>query len=493
MSHLGPDPAREETVRRNKTHTEVFDSPASKTFTPADPVETPRTGGHFFEDNQFMALEEQFGKLVCIMVGLPARGKTFMARKVCRYLNWLSIPSKVFNVGDIRRQKYGPVTHEYFDPNKEEGRKKREEVMNAVCHEICQYLEKDSGMVAFYDAANVSRSERAQIHEHLSSCLGHVQVLYIESVCTDTSIIQMNLDEVKLSSPEYADRDNAAAKADFNQRIAYLERNYEPLDFEHDTDKSWIKIHEAGERFVMSKIQGYIQCRAAYYLMNVRLRPKTIYLSRHGESEYNVLGRIGGDAGLSSRGEKYAEALRDWINKNAPKDLKVWTSTLRRARATAAKQAYPVAIWPALDEINAGACDGMTYEEIAEKFPVEFALRDADKFGYRYPRGESYRDLVHRLEPVIMELERSNNVLVVGHQAVLRCITSYFLDRTSAELPYEKVPLHTIIKLNPVAYGVKIEKFKQNIDAVDTHRERPSNVNPNRTIDEALATVPSHE
>lgn len=49
-----------------------------------------------------------------------------------------------------------------------------------------------------------------------------------------------------------------------------------------------------------------------------------------------------------------------------------------------------------------GDCEAMTYEEIQKKFPKEFALRDQDKFHYRYPKGESYEDLVHRLEPVIM-------------------------------------------------------------------------------------------
>ncbi len=62
----------------------------------------------------------------------------------------------------------------------------------------------------------------------------------------------------------------------------------------------------------------------------------------------------------------------------------------------------------------------MTYEEIESKHPDEFRNRDLDKFHYRYPRGESYEDLVARLEPVIMELERQKNVLVIGHQAVLR-------------------------------------------------------------------------
>jgi 6-phosphofructo-2-kinase / fructose-2,6-biphosphatase 3 len=36
-----------------------------------------------------------------------------------------------------------------------------------------------------------------------------------------------------------------------------------------------------------------------------------------------------------------------------------------------------------LDEINAGACDGMTYEEIAERMPEEFQARKKDKLRYR--------------------------------------------------------------------------------------------------------------
>ena len=42
------------------------------------------------------------------------------------------------------------------------------------------------------------------------------------------------------------------------------------------------------------------------------------------------------------------------------------------------------------------------------------------------------------------------------------------------ELPYLKVPLHTVIKLTPVAYGCRVEHINLNVDAVDTHRPRPA-------------------
>lgn len=55
---------------------------------------------------------------------------------------------------------------------------------------------------------------------------------------------------------------------------------------------------------------------------------------------------------------------------------------------------------------------------------------------FRYPRGESYEDVVVRLESVIMELERQENVLVVGHQAVLRCVLAYFLDKNGGKCEF---------------------------------------------------------
>lgn len=95
----------------------------------------------------------------------------------------------------------------------------------------------------------------------------------------------------------------------------------------------------------------------------------------------------------------------------------------------------------------------MTYEEIEVAYPEDYAARDDDKYNYRYRGGESYRDIVVRLEPVIMELERQENILLVCHQAVLRCLYAYFHDLSPDELPYIKIPLHTVIKLTPKAYG----------------------------------------
>lgn len=54
---------------------------------------------------------------------------------------------------------------------------------------------------------------------------------------------------------------------------------------------------------------------------------------------------------------------------------------------------------------------------------------------------QSYEDLVQRLEPVLMELERRENVLVICHQAVMRCFLAYFLDKTAGIKNFESVPV----------------------------------------------------
>ena len=143
-------------------------------------------------------------------------------------------------------------------------------------------------------------------------------------------------------------------------------------------------------------------------------------------------------------------------------------------RHLAAETGWKKLEWKALDELESGVCDGMTYEEIEREYPEDFRARDDDKYNYRYRGGESYRDVVIRLEPIIMELERSENVIIVTHQAVVRCIFAYFNNLHQSKSPWMEVPLHTLMKLTPKAYGTKEERFRADIPAVSTWRQKGS-------------------
>ncbi|XP_077001156.1 6-phosphofructo-2-kinase/fructose-2,6-bisphosphatase 1 isoform X2 [Tamandua tetradactyla] len=413
-----------------------------------------------------------------IMVGLPARGKTYISTKLTRYLNWIGTATKVFNLGQYRREAVSYKNYEFFLPDNMEALLIRKQCALAALKDVHDYLSHEEGHVAVFDATNTTRERRSLI---LQFAKEHgYKIFFIESICNDPDIIAENIRQVKLGSPDYMDCDREKVLEDFLKRIECYEVNYQPLDEELDSHLSYIKIFDVGTRYLVNRVQDHIQSRMVYYLMNIHVTPRSIYLCRHGESELNLRGRIGGDSGLSARG------------KQAISSLKVWTSHMKRTIQTAEALDVPYEQWKALNEIDAGVCEEMTYEEIQEHYPEEFALRDQDKYRYRYPKGESYEDLVQRLEPVIMELERQENVLVICHQAVMRCLLAYFLDKSSDELPYLKCPLHTVLKLTPVAYGCKVESIYLNVEAVNTHREKPENVDITREPEEALDTVPAH-
>lgn len=133
---------------------------------------------------------------------------------------------------------------------------------------------------------------------------------------------------------------------------------------------------------------------------------------------------------------------------------------------------------------------GLTYREIAERHPSVLAARDADKFHYRYPHGESYADLAARIQPILIELERRRNVLIIAHQAVIRCILGYFLDKKLDAIPYLEVPLHVVFRLMPLARECSLTEYRQPIGSTNTQRERPTNVSRHRSIEEALETTP---
>ena len=115
---------------------------------------------------------------------------------------------------------------------------------------------------------------------------------------------------------------------------------------------------------------------------------------------------------------------------------------------------------PQLDEIYAGLCDGMTYEEVADAYPDEAKARKADKFNYRYPRGESYTDLIARLEPLAHELERLREpVVIVAHQAILRVLYAYFMGLPRNKCYDVSIPLNTVIKITPNANGCENERI----------------------------------
>lgn len=411
-------------------------------------------------------------RICVVMVGLPARGKSLIAQKIVRYLKWLSITAKTFNVGQYRRTNTPTPTAEFFDTSNPEGERLRKAAAEAAVTDMVKWFDAGEGLVAVLDATNSTKTRRRWIQDRCNAA--GIETIFVESKCDDEELIMSNIKEVKTTSPDYLGQDPEIAAQDFRNRIRNYEKVYETLD-EDEKDLTYCKLIDVGHQVIINRIKDYLQSRVVYYLMNLHIKPRSIWLSRHGESEFNLSGQIGGDANISDRGERYAQKLPDLVIESAgDTQLTVWTSTLKRTMQTARFLPFEKLSWKALDELDSGVCDSLTYAEIEDRYPADFKSRDNDKYNYRYLGGESYRDVVIRLEPIIMELERSENILIVTHQAVLRCIYAYFMGIDQEKSPWMEVPLHTLIKLSPRAYGTVEERFSAKIPAVSTWRGKGS-------------------
>ena len=401
-----------------------------------------------------VALRPGEQKLAVVMVGLPARGKTFVARKLQGYLSWLGYRTLSVNVGDYRRARAGakqPAT--YFAPDNEATREEREGFATAALDDLLHWF-NEGGQVGIYDATNTERPRRDRLRKAIEAA--GVRVLFVEIICEIPAVIEANVRRRKLGLDDYAGVAPEVAFRDFLTRIAQYARTYVPVQ---DNEGSYVKVIDSGRQFISNRVEGYLSSRLAFFLMQIRPTERVIWLSRHGESESNLAGRIGGDAPLTERGREYAQALAAFVRERATR-IVVWTSTFQRTISTAAPLGLQTQALRSLNEIDAGVCDGLTYEEIRAQMPEEFAQRSANKFLYRYPRGESYADVIQRLEPVIVELEGLRSpVLIVAHQAVLRALYGYLMGKPQDECPYLSVPLNTVIQLTPTESGYDEQRF----------------------------------
>lgn len=388
--------------------------------------------------------------LVIAMVGLPARGKTYVARKLERYLGWCGLSAQLFNVGDYRREKVGAKKDAaFFDPDDPQTRALRRALAMDVLDAALGWLEA-GGRVAIYDATNTTQSRRKALLERCDA--RGVRVLFLEVVRQDESVIDANIRETKLSLPDYEGVSPEDAFHDFRARIAHYASAYDAVAEAEGRFIQWI---DGGRRMVLHRVDDALLARISTFLVHLGPGRGPVWLTRHGESMHNRHGLIGGDARLSETGRTYAERLASEVCAHAPAlgPFAVWTSTLRRTVETAA--AFPHArAWRALDEIHAGVCEELTYAQIRERHPEVAAQRALDKFRYRYPRGESYEDLIARLDPVVLELERRTTpTLIVGHQAVLRALYTYLMGISPDRCPHIDIPLHTVIRLTPEVFA----------------------------------------
>eukprot|EP01134_Creolimax_fragrantissima_P007836 CFRG7836T1 len=254
-------------------------------------------------------------KVVVFMCGLPARGKSFISKKLARYLRWMGYDTEVFNVGNLRRERKAEAQEhsaKFFDPNNANAKNQRDTLALDVLDHAVRWLQHENGQVAIHDATNSNIARRRMVYEK-AKANDNVQVIFIESICNDPVILENNIN-LKLQSPDYKDMDPVQARADFLNRLKNYESAYETLT-DQEGDFAYIKVINVGGKVVARNISSFLPGLMCTFLMNMHLQQRPIWLTRHGESLYNMQYRVGGDTKLSPLGRQYARAFAIFVQK----------------------------------------------------------------------------------------------------------------------------------------------------------------------------------
>lgn len=145
----------------------------------------------------------------------------------------------------------------------------------------------------------------------------------------------------------------------------------------------------------------------------------TVYLARHGETEWSKSGQHTGrtDIPLTAKGE--ADARKIGTRLAGITFARVFTSPLGRARRTAELAGFTAELDPGLLEWNYGEYEGLKTAEIRQKRP------DWDLFRDGCPGGESVQEISDRVSAVVAKLKGlSGNLLLFAHGHVLRVLAA---------------------------------------------------------------------
>lgn len=374
------------------------------------------------------------------MVGLPARGKSIISIRLQDTFRNNSIPTMVFNNGNLRR-KYRPAKETYhagfYDPENKPAVELRKEFALININRAKKYL-RSKGQIAILDATNVSRERRELIEDHLND---H-PVLFIECINNNKEILDLSIIQ-KTKMPEFSHLDRDSAIKNFMERISYYETIYTPIKDE----RNFMRLDSLNNKLLEERLTDSVPYSSRIRDFLVTDIVKNLFLIRHTETYFNVEDRIGGDPELTQKGRLQAIALARFF-KNKKLSF-IFTSQTKRTVQTAEpikklQQDCTTVPLKEFNEIDGGICDSMTYQEIREKMPEVYLARKEDKYNYIYPQGEGYITMRERVKSGIKKAfylnGNSDNIMIIGHRGLNRMILAHFLYRREEDVPYIYIP-----------------------------------------------------
>lgn len=181
-----------------------------------------------------------------------------------------------------------------------------------------------------------------------------------------------------------------------------------------------------------------------------------LYLIRHGQTDWNIRGKIQGsiDTELNETGLKQAKEMSSKIIEKKYRINKIYSSKQKRALKTAEVLSKSInadyCSVEGLEEMNLGEWQGLSWEEVQSKYPVEYGQWLQNRRYMGPPNGESYDEMLNRALKAIRKIisENSSDVAIITHNAVIMCIQCYITNTPFEDMLNFKAENTSIVEID---------------------------------------------
>ncbi|KAK6462393.1 6-phosphofructo-2-kinase [Scheffersomyces coipomensis] len=223
-------------------------------------------------------------KLIIMLVGLPASGKSTIAKQFKQYMNNLTnFKTEIYNAGNIRRinNKDKNNNSDYFNPNNIQGKLDRELFVDITLNNLLNDLSLGLIQIGILDATNTTRERRERMVELMNQAKSTMSanIVILDVQCFNSRFLNFNING-KANNSDYKGKDYFEAINDFKIRSNHYKQVYQPISVDELNQYSntiidpitnnraismYVKILNCGEIFEFNNINDEFKLNSKYF------------------------------------------------------------------------------------------------------------------------------------------------------------------------------------------------------------------------------------
>lgn len=190
------------------------------------------------------------------------------------------------------------------------------EAFEIAYKDMIKFMNLDKGQISLIVGYNETNDLKREFMERLNVDIEvDCDIVFVESMINNESLAEMNLG-INVDTLDYTQEIKDQITDLFHIKQKYMAKMFQTLELDLTgqcdsfcNQLSFIKMINMGESVMINSIHGFLSKKLLEFLINYKSHERPIFLTRHGQSEYNLKDLIGGDAYLAPDGRKYAAAL----------------------------------------------------------------------------------------------------------------------------------------------------------------------------------------